>query len=99
MKEYLILSIVVMLVVFVFDKLTGTKIYLQKNFWKMQIIAALLLTFVDHFSASAPIVIYNPDIILGFRIREIPLENYLFGFSMIHLNIILFEKFRNKPTV
>ncbi len=95
MKEYLIISVVMTTTIFLLDRFIGTKVYGMRSFWKMQIITLLLLTFVDHFSASAPIIIYNPDIILGFRIREIPIENYLFGFAMIHLNIVLFEKFKN----
>lgn len=95
MKEYLIISIVVTTVIFLFDRFVGTKVYELRSFWKMQIITALLLTFVDHFSAALPIVIYNSDFILGFRIREIPIENYLFGFAMIHLNIVLYEKYKN----
>jgi len=99
MKEYLIIAVASVSIVYAVDVRFKTHVFKRTAFWKLQIIAALLLTFVDHFSAVLPIVIYDPDIILGFRIREIPIENYIFGFSMLALNIVLFEKLKNKPTI
>jgi lycopene cyclase domain-containing protein len=38
------------------------------------------------------IVFYNPEHILGYRIGTIPIEDFLFGFSMILMALIIWEK-------
>jgi len=97
MKEYLIIAVVSAFIVYAVDVRLKMYVFRRSAFWKLQIIAVFLLTFVDHFSAALPIVLYNPNIILGFRIREIPIENYIFGFAMIYLNIVIFEKLKKIP--
>lgn len=42
---------------------------------------------------DAPIVWYNPDEIMGIRIRTIPFEDVFYGMSLIGLNILLYEGF------
>ncbi|MFO0703744.1 MAG: lycopene cyclase domain-containing protein [Patescibacteria group bacterium] len=96
MKEYFILSILYLFIIALLDISLKTKLYQKKLFWNFQLIVFLLTAFVDHFSAARPIVLYNENIILGPRVFQVPIENFLFGFNMLYLNLIIFEKFNQK---
>ena len=43
---------------------------------------------------KAPIVNYNPNEIIGFRIITIPIEDYIYNLLMLLIVIFFFEKFR-----
>lgn len=45
---------------------------------------------------SSPIVNYNPQEILNIRIFTIPLEDAIYAYELIALNIVLFEHFRSR---
>lgn len=45
---------------------------------------------------DSPIVNYNPEHFLGIRILTIPIEDTVYGYEMILLNIFLFQKFKKK---
>jgi len=58
----------------------------DSRFWiAMGICFAFMLLVNGWFTKlSAPIVIYDPDRILGWRVPwDIPVEDYLFGFSLL----------------
>ena len=42
-------------------------------------------------SYSEPIVIYNSDEIINFRILNIPIEDFFYSFSMISLTLIVYD--------
>ncbi|WP_282036987.1 lycopene cyclase domain-containing protein [Saccharicrinis aurantiacus] len=44
---------------------------------------------------SEPIVWYNPNEIIGLRILTIPIEDFMYGFSMLLLNLLLTECFKD----
>jgi len=44
-------------------------------------------------------VMYNPQFFMGIRIGTIPLEDFLFGFSMVTLSIVCWEYFKKKREV
>lgn len=43
---------------------------------------------------NAPIVIYNPDEYLGFRITSVPLDDAVYSFLLLMATITFYEKFR-----
>jgi len=70
--------------------------------WTMLIIFAFQIP-VDAWRTklSAPIVIYNPNEILGLRTPwDIPIEDFGFGFAMVTLAILLWRRWlaRRKST-
>jgi len=78
------------------DKILGTNLISQNKFWIFQAVVALLTTIVDNYSSGRPIIIFSDTVISGIRIINVPIENYLFGFSLLALNLILFEYFSRK---
>jgi lycopene cyclase domain-containing protein len=69
--------------------------------WTMLIIFAFQIP-VDGWltKLSAPIVIYNPDEILGLRAPwDIPIEDFGFGFAMVTLAILLWRRWLNRRSL
>ena len=54
----------------------------------LSLIPFILVNGVLTGSFNSPVVIYNPDAIINFRILNIPVEDFLYCFSMITLTII-----------
>lgn len=96
MKEYLLISILAVTAVLFLDRLCQTKLSNRRSFWILHGIVFLLASVVDNIISGRPYVYFNPDFILGLRVVFVPVENYLFGFSMITLNLILFELGKKK---
>ncbi len=72
-----------------------TGILRQAQYWIAMGIVYVFHVLVDGWltKLSAPIVIYDEDQIVGLRIPwDIPVEDYLFGFSMITLTLMLWVR-------
>jgi lycopene cyclase domain-containing protein len=65
------------------------------TFWIAYGVVVFFQCLVDGWltKLSAPIVIYNPDQFSGWRFPfDIPVEDFLFGFALVALTIILWER-------
>ena len=60
--------------------------------------AIILIPFlvVNGFLTALPVVLYNDNENLGIRIYTIPFEDIFYGMLLIFLNILIFEKLRNR---
>lgn len=91
MKEYTLLVIISSIVVIILDFALKTKILAGKIFYIFWSIALVLMLIVNGYLTYRPIVIYNDGMNLGVRLFSIPVEDFLFGFSLILLNLIIWE--------
>ncbi len=96
MKEYTILAALFTFITIHLDRLTGTALLKRKEFGVFLLCIFLLKLIVNGFLTGAKVVIYNPQTYLGFRLFTIPLEDFLFGFSMVTTSIILWEYFTKR---
>ena len=72
-----------------------TGIFGKVTFWISYAIILFFQVLVDGWltKLSAPIVTYDPDRFSGIRVPfDIPVEDYLFGFALIVLTMILWER-------
>ncbi len=96
MPEYTllaVLSVVGTVAVEVFWLRTG--IFRKGQYWIAMAIVYFFHVLVDGWltKLSAPIVIYDGGQITGVRVPwDIPVEDYLFGFSMITLTLLLWVR-------
>lgn len=65
----------------------------SRNFW-----AALALTYLPFLAANGvltalPVVWYDPARILGIRVGSIPVEDFVYSFSMLGLAVLAFDGF------
>lgn len=92
MPEYTALAVVSVVGVVLLELLwLRTGLFRQARFWLAMAIVYAFHVLVDGWltKLSAPIVLYDEDHITGVRIPwDIPVEDYLFGFSMIVLTLL-----------
>ena len=95
MPEYTLLTLVAVVAVIAAELIYfKSGIFTAQYWWTMVIIFAFQIP-VDGWltKLSAPIVIYNPDEILGLRAPwDIPIEDFGFGFAMVTLAILLWRR-------
>lgn len=97
-KEYTALSLLFLLFSLLIDKLLGAKIIFSKIFWLYLPIVAIFTLIFNGYLTWRPIVTYNAQYQLDFRIWTIPIEDFLFGFALLIISTSIFEKLidRNK---
>ncbi|MFQ6171105.1 lycopene cyclase domain-containing protein [Oryzobacter sp. R7] len=92
MPEYTALAVVSVVGVVLLELLwLRTGLFRQARFWLAMAIVYAFHVLVDGWltKLSAPIVLYDEEQITGVRIPwDIPVEDYLFGFSMIVLTLL-----------
>ena len=93
MPEYTALAVLSVLLTLAVELLwLRTGVFRRAQYWIAMGIVYFFHVLVDGWltKLSAPIVIYDGDQITGIRIPwDIPVEDYLFGFSMITLTLLV----------
>ncbi|MEP7161162.1 MAG: lycopene cyclase domain-containing protein [Dermatophilaceae bacterium] len=93
MPEYTVLAIASVLVIIATELLVlRTGIFRSPQYWCSMAIVGFFQVLVDGWltKLSAPIVLYAPQQITGWRVPwDIPVEDFLFGFSMVTGAILL----------
>ncbi|MEA2973295.1 MAG: hypothetical protein QOG82_1753 [Actinomycetota bacterium] len=78
-----------------------TGVFRTAAFWIAYGIVVFFQVLVDGWltKLSAPIVIYNPDTFTGWRAPfDVPVEDYLFGFALVTLTILIWVRLgRRRP--
>ena len=94
--EYTWASIVAVVAVVAVELLwLKTGLFGKVTFWISYAVILFFQILVDGWltKLSAPIVTYNPDKFSGIRVPfDIPIEDYLFGFALIVLTMLLWER-------
>jgi lycopene cyclase domain-containing protein len=81
-----------------------TGLFRRAAFWIAYAICLFFQVLVDGWltKRSAPIVRYDPDHLTGWRLPwDIPVEDYVYGFTLIALTLLLWERsrLRAEPSV
>ncbi len=77
-----------------------TGIFRTATFWVAYGIVVFFQVLVDGWltKLSAPIVIYDEDRFTGWRVPlDVPVEDYLFGFALVTLTILLWVRLGPRP--
>lgn len=93
-KEYTGLAIIALSITGIMDLNLKTQIFLRKNTYVYLGIVTLLNLIFNGYLTGRPIVLYNEAYQLNWRIITIPIEDFIYGYSLILSNTILFEKFK-----
>jgi lycopene cyclase domain-containing protein len=100
MPEYTLLTVLAVVAVVAAELIYfKTGIFRTAQYWWTMLIIFAFQTLVDGWltKLSAPIVIYNPDEILGLRVPwDIPIEDFGFGFAMVTLAILLWRRWLDR---
>lgn len=91
--EYTVLAVISVVATVAFERyVVGSGIFRSAQYWISMAIVGFFQILVDGWltKLSAPIVLYSPDHMLGLRFPwDIPVEDFLFGFSMVTGTILL----------
>lgn len=95
MPEYTVLALLSVVLTVGLERVMRTGLFARMQYWLAMLIVFAFQVPVDGWltKLTAPIVIYAPEHHLGLRWPwDIPVEDYLFGFSMVTLSLILWER-------
>ncbi|MBN3038547.1 MAG: lycopene cyclase domain-containing protein [Candidatus Omnitrophica bacterium] len=96
MKEYTILAIISVIITVVLDRTTKVDILKRGEYYIFLLIIIFFKFLVNGFLTGKEIVVYNPRFFLTLRLGTIPIEDFLFGFSMVTMGIIFWEYFKKR---
>jgi lycopene cyclase domain-containing protein len=100
MPEYTVLTALAVVAVIVAELVYfKSGIFRTAQYWWSMVIIFAFQIPVDGWltKLSAPIVIYNPEEILGLRTPwDIPIEDFGFGFAMVTLAILLWRRWLDR---
>lgn len=93
-KEYTGLVLIALGIVALLDWKLKTKLFLQLRTIQYLAISALAMLIFNGYLTWRPVVLYSDIYQLNFRIHTIPIEDFGFGYALILLCTILYEKFK-----
>ncbi|MDZ7369562.1 MAG: lycopene cyclase domain-containing protein [candidate division KSB1 bacterium] len=92
--EYTGLVLIAAATVYFLNALIKTQIWEDSRIWVI-IGAVVILTLIfNTYLTARPIVLYNPQYMLGMRIITIPVEDFIFGLSHILLTVTIYERLK-----
>jgi lycopene cyclase domain-containing protein len=96
MPEYTVAALVSCLVVVTLElAVFRTGIFRRGPYWIAMGICFFFMVWVNGWltKLSAPIVLYDPDMKTPWRFPwDIPVEDYLFGFALLTMTMVLWER-------
>jgi lycopene cyclase domain-containing protein len=82
-KEYTFLAIFSVGVSILFVSLVNINLFSSRAYWIYTILTLVLFLIFNYILTSVPVVQYSSTAITGFRVTSIPIEDFLFNFSML----------------
>jgi lycopene cyclase domain-containing protein len=99
MKEYTILAVASVVLALLLDRWLRTSVIRKPAFWIALGVMFFFKIPSNGYLTWRPIVLYNPDYFLGIRLWTIPVEDFLYGFGLIMMTIVLWEYFLKQEGV
>jgi lycopene cyclase domain-containing protein len=82
-KEYTFLAIVSVGLTIQFVSLVNVELFFSRAYWIYTVMTLFLFLLFNYILTSVPVVQYSSIAISGFRVTTIPIEDFLFNFSML----------------
>ena len=87
---FALLLVILLLAQFVF------KLRFLSRFYLAYLVSLIPFYIVNGLLTSIPVVMYNNEENMSFRVGTIPFEDHFYSMAMLLLNIMFFEYFRNR---
>jgi lycopene cyclase domain-containing protein len=94
-RLYSLINFSTLIIVLIFTLVKRIKLDMGK-FYIAYLISLIPFYIVNGILTAIPIVLYNNTQNMGLRIGTIPFEDHFYSMSLILLNLIFFEHFRNR---
>jgi lycopene cyclase domain-containing protein len=91
LKEYTLLALISVFFTVFLDVFLKTKLLKNKKFWIFWAIMFVITIIINGYLTYRPIVLYKEQFNSGIKLFTIPIEDFLFGFSLLSSNIIIWE--------
>jgi lycopene cyclase domain-containing protein len=91
--EYTLSVLISTVLLVLVDWWSGIRLLSRKVFWVFLAIMYGFMIPVNGYLTSRPIVIYAPEHNLGIRVFSMPIEDFLFGFSVMVTTLLLWQWF------
>jgi lycopene cyclase domain-containing protein len=82
-KEYTFLAILSVGLTVLFASLVNVKMFSSRAYWIYILLTLALFLISNYILTSTPVVLYSDTAITGFRVTTIPIEDFMFNFSML----------------
>jgi lycopene cyclase domain-containing protein len=93
MISYTLLAGLILIAVFVFGvAVLKTELFSSSKFWIAYGIVVFFQLLTNGYLTSQGIVTYNPEMISGTRIAYAPVEDLFFGFSLLTLSMLIWQR-------
>ena len=93
-KEYTAIVLILLGFVILLDLLLKTKLFRKSRTYHFSALLLLMMLIFNGYLTGRPIVLYHKQYMLNFRIFTIPIEDFLYGFALVFLVLIIYEKFK-----
>ena len=94
-RLYSLINFSTLIIILIFTLVKQIKLDMGK-FYIAYLISLIPFYIVNGILTAIPIVLYNNTQNMGLRIGTIPFEDHFYAMSLILLNLIFFEHFRNR---
>lgn len=96
--EYTYSAVLAALFAVILDRILGTRLLARPAFWVFLTVMYGFKLLVNGYLTWRPIVLYGDGHSLGIRLGTIPLEDFLYGFSLLSITIIIWEFFLRRAS-
>ena len=93
-KEYTGLALLALGLVAVLDRLLHTNIFRQKLTYPFLAISTAFMLIFNGYLTARPVVLYGESYQLGLRIFTIPVEDFVYGYALLLLCLVVFERLK-----
>ena len=97
-RLYSLINFTTLAVILIYTLLTTPKLDMGK-FYIAYTVSLVPFYIVNGILTAVPIVMYNNAENMNFRVGTIPFEDHFYSMSLILLNLLFFEYFRNRKTI
>lgn len=98
-KEYTGIVLFSLGFVFLLDYILKTKIFMQRRTYIFSLLLILMMLIFNGYLTARPVVLYDSQYQLDFRIYTIPIEDFFYGFTLIFGILVLYERLKGKKNV
>ena len=92
--NYTLLVSIALALAGVLDIVLNTLILSKKHTWLFLLLVSGLIFIFNGYLTARPVVLYGSHSFLNIRLWTIPIEDFGYGYALILLNVIVFEKLK-----
>ncbi|MBN2356685.1 lycopene cyclase domain-containing protein [candidate division KSB1 bacterium] len=93
-KEYTGLTMLIFALVIKLDHWMRTYVFFNINIFRYIVIIGGLMAVFNGYLTARPVVLYHTQYQLGLKLITIPMEDFIYGYSLILLTTIIYERIK-----